>query len=155
MLGFSCVDQIKTVYSVLEEHGAVDMLRDELMSTATMEIYAEGRSRRDVQKDIKIKERAIETLAEKYAQGGLSQEQTRQCVYSIGDNHAFLRTNRDPCDKMIGYLKQYFDPTQPKDNKTNLAIRTGKGGARLSHDHSKQYAYVLQSMTLWREILHG
>jgi hypothetical protein len=36
-----------------------------------------------------------------------------------------------------------------------LAIRSGKNGARLSHDHAKQYAYVLQSLTLWREILHG
>ncbi|TFK78571.1 hypothetical protein K466DRAFT_606861, partial [Polyporus arcularius HHB13444] len=35
-----------------------------------------------------------------------------------------------------------------------LAIKTGKGGARLTHDHQKQYAYVLQSLTLWREILH-
>jgi hypothetical protein len=56
---------------------------------------------------------------------------------------------------MIAYLKQYFDPTQARSPKTSLAIRSGKGGARLSHDHSKQYAYVLQSLTLWREILHG
>ena len=24
-----------------------------------------------------------------------------------------------------------------------------------SHDHQKQYQYVLQSLTLWREVLHG
>jgi hypothetical protein len=57
---------------------------------------------------------------------------------------------------MIAYLKQYFHPTSPGSHEsTSLAIRSGKGGARLSHDHSKQYAYVLQSLTLWREILHG
>jgi hypothetical protein len=79
-----------------------------------------------------------------------------KCLYSIGDNHAFLRVNRDPCDQMIVYLKEYFHPTQPGDNEnTSLAIRSGRGGARLSHDHAKQYAYVLQSLTLWREILHG
>jgi len=55
---------------------------------------------------------------------------------------------------MIQYLKHYFHPTQPQDPKSSLAIRSGKNGARLSHDHSKQYAYVLQSLTLWREILH-
>jgi hypothetical protein len=56
---------------------------------------------------------------------------------------------------MIVFLKEHFHPTQPKDPKWSLAIRSGKGGARLSHDHSAQYAYVLQSLTLWREILHG
>jgi len=30
----------------------------------------------------------------------------------------------------------------------------GEGGARLSHSHEKQYLYVLQSLSLWREIAH-
>ncbi|EKM59771.1 uncharacterized protein PHACADRAFT_192148 [Phanerochaete carnosa HHB-10118-sp] len=154
MLGFSCVRPIKTVHTVLEQHGALDLLREDLVAVATKEIYSEGRTRRDVQKDIRNKEHAIETLAAKYEHKDLSQEQVRQCLYSIGDNHAFLRTNRDPCDRMIMYLKQYYHPTQAKDSKSSLAIRSGKGGARLSHDHAKQYAYVLQSLTLWREILH-
>ncbi|KAG9317802.1 hypothetical protein JVU11DRAFT_2025 [Chiua virens] len=154
MLNFSCVKPIKTVYSVLERHGALDLLRDDLISVATKEIYADGRTRRDIQKDIKSKERAIETLSVRYQREGLNQEQVRQCLYSIGDNHAFLRTNRDPCDRVIQYLKTYFHPTQAKEPKHSLAIRSGKGGARLSHDHAKQYAFVLQSLTLWREILH-
>lgn len=154
MLGFSCVKPIRSVYTVLEEHDALDLLREDLITAATKEIYSDGRPRRDVQKDIKSKERAIEQLALRYQRNGLSQENVRQCLYSIGDNHSFLRANRDPCEKMIGYLKEYFHPTSAKDGKS-LAIRSGKGGARLSHDHSKQYGYVLQSLTLWREILHG
>lgn len=133
----------------------MDLLRDDLVPVATKEIYSDGRPRRDVQRDIKSKERAIETLASRYERKGLSGENVRQCLYSIGDNHAFLRANRDPCERMIEYLKEHFHPTQAKDSKTSLAIRSGKGGARLSHDHSKQYAYVLQSLTLWRETLHG
>jgi len=133
----------------------VGLLRDNLITVATKEIYSEGRTRRDVQRDIKSKERAIEVLSTRYAQNDLTRDDVRQCLYSIGDNHAFLRANRDPCDRMIVYLKEHFHPTHAKDPKSSLAIRTGKGGARLSHDHSKQYAYVLQSLTLWREILHG
>ncbi|KAG6861870.1 hypothetical protein C0995_011167 [Termitomyces sp. Mi166 len=154
LLNFSCVRPIKTVYSILEEHQVTDLLRDDLITVATKEIYSEGRSRREIQKDIKSKERAIETLAARYERDGLSQEKLRQCLYSIGDNHAFLRVNRDPCERMINYLKEYFHPTQAKDSKSSLAIRSGRDGARLSHDHGKQYAYVLQSLTLWREILH-
>ncbi|KAF5388186.1 hypothetical protein D9615_000693 [Tricholomella constricta] len=153
LLSFSCIRPIKTVYAVLEEHDALELLRDDLITVATKEIYSEGRPRRDVQKEIKSKERAIETLAARYERNGLPQEKVRQCLYSIGDNHAFLRANRDPCERMITYLKEYFHPTQAKDSKRSLAIRSGREGARLSHDHGKQYSYVLQSLTLWREIL--
>jgi len=154
LLGFTCVKPLNTVYSILKESDALDLLRDDLINAATQEIYSEGRSRREIQKDIKTKERAIETLSSRYSRQGVSQETLRQCLYSIGDNHAFLRANRDPCERMITYLKEYFHPTQAKDSKSSLAIRSGKGGARLSHDHSKQYSYVIQSLTLWREILH-
>ena len=34
----------------------------------------------------------------------------------------------------------------------SLAIAGGRGGARLTHSHQRQYAYVLQSLSLWREI---
>ncbi|KAG7097356.1 hypothetical protein E1B28_004707 [Marasmius oreades] len=154
LLSFTCVKPIKTVHSVLQEHNALDLLHDELITVATKEIYSEGRSRREIQKDIKSKERAIEVLSARYERRGLSQESLRQCLYSIGDNHAFLRVNRDPCERMITYLKEHFHPSQAPDSKSSLAIRSGKDGARLSHDHSKQYAYVLQSLSLWREILH-
>ncbi|KAJ3719490.1 hypothetical protein C8R42DRAFT_609835 [Lentinula raphanica] len=154
LLGFSCVKPINTVYSVLQEYDALDMLRDDLINAATQEIYSQDRSRREIQRDIKTKERAIETLSSRYQRRGISQEALRQCLYSIGDNHAFLRVNRDPCERMIKYLQDYFHPTQAKEPKYSLAIRSGKGGARLSHDHSKQYAYVIQSLTLWKEILH-
>jgi len=159
MLGFNCVAPLKTVYDQLESHSALDVLRDDRISIATKEILAEGRSRRDIQLDIRAKERAIETLSSKYARrgrGGIDQETIRQCLYSIGDHHAFLRMNRDPCDRVIACLKKYFDPESAGTHQTqSLAIRCGRGGARLSHDHSKQYSYVLQSLTLWREILHG
>lgn len=159
MLGFNCVAPLKTVYDLLDEANALDLLRDDRISIATKEILSEGRSRREIQSEIKSKERAIEYLSTKYARRGtgqIGQETIRQCLYSIGDNHAFLRTNRDPCDKMIVYLKKFFDPDSAGTTPTeSLAIRSGRGGARLSHDHSKQYSYVLQSLTLWREVLHG
>lgn len=143
------------MYSVLESSDALELLRDDLISLATKEIYSEGRSRSAIQKEIRAKENAIEVLAERYENKDLDRNRIRQCLYSIGDNHAFLRANRDPCERMIEYLTRYFHPTQAKNPKHNLAIRSGKHGARLSHDHSKQYTYVLQSLTLWREILHG
>ncbi len=111
MLGFSCVVPIETVYSILHNNDALDLLRDNLITVATQEIQSEGKHRREIQRDIKTKEKAIEVLSSKYAKGpSFNRECVRQCLYSLGDNAAFLRVNRDPCDRMIGYLKQYFDP---------------------------------------------
>jgi hypothetical protein len=55
---------------------------------------------------------------------------------------------------MISYLKKYFHPTKITSPEFSLSIRSGSNGARLSHDHGKQYQYVLQSLSLWREVLH-
>eukprot|EP00913_Durusdinium_trenchii_P034706 g32468.t1 len=51
-------------------------------------------------------------------------------------------------------LRDFFDPEDPgPDPAYSLAIEEGVNGARLSHPHSRQYTFVLQSMTLWREVL--
>ena len=55
---------------------------------------------------------------------------------------------------MIWYLQHYFTPREVDDRAFSLAISVGSGGARLSHPHERQYAYVLQSLTLWREVAH-
>lgn len=155
ILGFSAASPIQTVYETLEKGGALGLLEDDLIRTATQEIYSEGRSRREVQSNIKAKERAIERLSAKYARASeLDEEMIKQCLYSIGDNSAFLRVNRDPCEQLIGWLKKYFHPTEAMPG-CNLSIRYGRGGARLTHGHAQQYSYCLQSLTLWREILGG
>ena len=41
------------------------------------------------------------------------------------------------------------------DDEMSLAIYGGADGARLTHSHEHQYMYVLQSLTLWREIQHN
>ena len=53
---------------------------------------------------------------------------------------------------MLALLREHFDPQSPDANST-LAIQAGRGGARLSHSHATQYAYVEQSLRLWEAIL--
>ncbi|KXS21395.1 hypothetical protein M427DRAFT_93855 [Gonapodya prolifera JEL478] len=152
-LGFACVGPLKTVHAALEDGGALGVLKDPLVETATMEIKAEGKERWAVQQEIRKKERAIEVLAGRYATAAMSQEAIRQCLYSIGDNHAYLRYNRDPCEKMLEWLNKYFSPDAAEPGYS-LAIHMGRAGARLSHDHHRQFHYVSQSLSLWREIAH-
>ena len=54
---------------------------------------------------------------------------------------------------MIDYLQHYFRPDRAEPGGS-LAIQGGSQGARLTHSHERQYTYVLQSLTLWREISH-
>ncbi len=90
MLEFSCVDTIKSVYRVLEAGNCLPLLADPLIHVATREIIPDGKSRYDIQKEIKQKERAIEHLAKRYGSKKLSDEIIRTCLYSIGDNNRFV-----------------------------------------------------------------
>jgi hypothetical protein len=151
LLEFKCVRPLKTVYSVLEERGGLRLLEDPLLHDATAEILSSNRQRRDVQKDIKTKERAREMLAKRYRSNQLDEEQILQCLYAISDNNSYLLFNRDPIDRMILYFKAIFKPSSYEDG-FSLAIQGGRDGARLTHNHERQYQYVLQSLTLWREV---
>ncbi|KAF9373536.1 hypothetical protein CPB97_000477 [Podila verticillata] len=152
-LGFSCVVPIKTVYGFLKERDGLDVLRNDLVADATKEIISDGKTRQQIQTEIMKKERAIEVLSRKYANGNLTPDEIKVCLYSIGDNHSFLRTNRDPCDKMLRYLTMFFQPTTVEEG-FSLAIQSGRQGARLTHNHETQYWYINQTLNLWREIAH-
>jgi len=54
---------------------------------------------------------------------------------------------------MVGHLRSCFRPDGAEPG-ASLAISGGMAGARLTHSHERQYHYVLQSLTLWREISH-
>jgi len=54
---------------------------------------------------------------------------------------------------MVGHLRACFRPDGAEPG-ASLAISGGMAGARLTHSHERQYHYVLQSLTLWREISH-
>ncbi|ODV88883.1 hypothetical protein CANCADRAFT_32332 [Tortispora caseinolytica NRRL Y-17796] len=166
---FDLYKPMVTVYGFLEARDCVALLEDGLIISATAEINS-ANSRSQISSAIKRKEKAIELLASRYSTKKISKEQIRQCLYSIGDNHAYLRANQEPCEQMISYLTHYFSPDESSmktsflsaaseaiglssPDEDSLAIRYGRSGARLSHSHQKQYQYVLQSLSLWSMIM--
>ncbi|KAJ2780284.1 hypothetical protein GGI15_003591 [Coemansia interrupta] len=154
VLGMDLVAPVKTVHSVLEALDIGYLLEDEMVVVATREIVEGGKTRAQVQLEIKQKERAVEYLCKAYATDQCPAEVIRQCLYSIGDNHAYLRFTRDACERMRGYLSAWFEPKKAESDDLSLAIFTGRSGARLTHSHESQYHYVMQTLTLWREMLH-
>ncbi|KAF5097800.1 hypothetical protein DV451_003680 [Geotrichum candidum] len=151
-LEFDFYKPIVTVHSFLMERGGDAVLGDPLVLQAVVEIVPEGKPRPVIQAEIKRKEDVIRELAAKHATDELSCEDIAQCLYSIGDYHAYLRANRHPVESILKLLTKYFDPSGI-DGEFSLAISYGRRGARLSHDHSKQYHYVHQSLTLWSHIM--
>jgi len=151
LLDFRLVKPLNTVDAFLRERGGEALLRDALMETATAEIMHEGLARHEVQRMIKKKEKARDVIASRYASAQLSKDDILHCLYSISDNNAFLRFNRDPVDKMIAMLNKFFDP-QVQEKGFSLGISLGMNGARLSHNHQRQFTYVSQTLMLWREI---
>ncbi|KAI8146650.1 hypothetical protein BJV82DRAFT_665609 [Fennellomyces sp. T-0311] len=153
MLGFSCVAPIKTVFEYLKENGCLDLLHDDMVALATREVAQEFKNRAQINAEVQRKKRAIEALSEKYANDRVSKDDIARCLASLSDNHAYLKANRDPCEKMLKYLSKYFNPSK-SESGYSLAIMAGRHGHRLTHTHSTQYAYVHQSLCLWREIVH-
>jgi hypothetical protein len=94
MLGFDCVIPIQTVYTFLEERHGLSVLHEDIVLLATMEIIPDRKTRQQIQAEIKRKERSIEQLSRKYQSKYLSADEIRHCLYSIGDNNAYLRANR-------------------------------------------------------------
>jgi len=153
LLGFSCVRPVITVYDLLSEKGGLEVLRDPLLPIATQEIVTAGKTREEINEISRRKYEAFKRLVARHQSPTLSKETISLAVYSIGDNHNFLRCNRDPCNEMIKYLTTFFHPTEAKSEEYSLAITEGVDGARLTHSHAAQYHYVLQSLCLWRDIL--
>ncbi|KAI9480739.1 MAG: hypothetical protein EXX96DRAFT_563997 [Benjaminiella poitrasii] len=152
-LGFSCVIPIKTVYDFLKSRESIEVLHDENIVLATREISSEFKTREQIDSEVQRKQFAIRTICEKYANERVSKEDIERCLLSLSDNNAFLKANRDPCDKMLKYLSKYFNPAK-HEHGYSLAIQAGRHGHRLTHSHSAQYTYVHQSLTLWREIMN-
>ena len=153
---FDLYKPILTIEKYLNENSndhSNNMFNDLLILDATADIRPEGKSRLMINRLIKQKERAIETLANKYHhKEGLDKEQIRTILYSIGDFHSYTNKNRIPVINMLDKLEQFFT-NSGNDPKYSLGIKYGYNGSRLTHNHEKQYLYVKQALGLWNYVM--
>lgn len=124
LLEFSCIKPIVTVYSFLEKHNALNVLTDDLQSLldATSETESEGKQRSQINRELRENERRFDRFCEKYSSDTLPKDELHLAIRSICDNHSFLKSNRDPVDKMIKLLKDNFDPEKEIGEDKSLAI---------------------------------
>lgn len=166
------IKPIQTVYSFCIEKESIDILDDPLLVVASTSISNDDNS---TQQDIIIethnKEKALHEIKRKYVSDSLTDNDVQRIVDSVADNQSYLTYNALPVERMINILKESFNPKQIEDPfSLQLTTRVRKvfnsitafggysssysgGGACLSHDHPTQYTFVLQSLTLWKEIM--
>jgi hypothetical protein len=60
-------------------------------------------------------------LVRKYTPDPLSLEELERALDSLTDNNAHLMSYRQPIDRMLEYLQEYFDPDHPTQ-LTNLTV---------------------------------
>lgn len=157
---FHLFKPIKTVHTFLgksEDHGrALAVFQDKLILYATADISPTGKTRAEIQRMIKQKEAATEKLASKYSTSVYSKEDIRQVLYSISDYNAYVNSNRRPIMRLLERLEVFRDPAIKQ--RYSLGIQYGRNGARLTHDHERQWHYAQQSLMLWsviqREMVH-
>lgn len=151
-IGFPLIDPIETVHGMLSYGEILDMLHDPALVAATQQISAGDTAREAAQQKVQ----AMQYLSREYAaksNGKLNEAEIERCLLSIGDANAFLEFNRGPVARALELLHLHFSPKAPAEAQFSLAISVGREGARLSHSHSTQFAYVDQSLRLWNEIM--
>jgi Protein of unknown function (DUF2009) len=130
---------LSTVLNFLEAAGAEKLLEDPLVAVATAEIESRDRPRHAIQDDLRRKEGARKTLAKTYAKAGTCEpDDILDAIYSFSDNNTYLLFNRDPVERMIGFLKKFFSPKD--DSDFSLAIQTGAMPCNCSACTGDQYA---------------
>eukprot|EP01103_Thecamoeba_quadrilineata_P011361 TRINITY_DN2696_c0_g1_i1.p1 TRINITY_DN2696_c0_g1~~TRINITY_DN2696_c0_g1_i1.p1 ORF type:complete len:650 (+),score=159.89 TRINITY_DN2696_c0_g1_i1:115-1950(+) len=157
-IGMSLVEdqKISTVHKWLKEHKLLGMIEEDskLVNVATKPIIpSPNKSAEQIKKETIGKEAALAELIKKYSSAGAPAEQVERVLQSISDNQYFLEGYRRPVDRMIHLLTTHFEPKSPESARLSLEIRSGRNGSKLSHDHSTQFTFVLQSLLLWQQVM--
>ena len=145
-LGFQCVRAVLTVKTELEALGAEALLDENDLGAATAPVQP-GES-------AEAKAAASRRLVATYGGGDVKREaRIERVLLSMADDAALTLAHVRPVARMLELLHVHFSPSAAAERVASLQISAGRHGARLSHSHAMQFAYVEQSLQLWREIL--
>jgi len=144
-LGFRVVRAMLTVEKELDELDALELLQEPDLRAAVSAVRP-GES-------VDAKHDATARLVAKYGAGDAATcARIERVLVSVADDEALTLAHVAPVERMLDMLREHFDPTT-SEKGFSLAISAGRQGARLTHSHATQFAYVEQSLLLWREIL--
>ena len=144
-IGFRVVRAMLTVRRELEDMSATELLEDADLEAAVRAVLP-GES-------AEAKREATTRLVAKYGGGDAAAcARIERVLVSLADDEALTLAHVAPVERMLQLLHEEFDPSSAEMG-VSLAISAGRQGARLTHSHEMQFAYVEQSLRLWGAIL--
>lgn len=151
VLGFSVVSEIRTVGHHCELYRIQSLLKDNRLPLCITPVPSMT-NRDTLNRCLRSKDLTVDAVINDYADPSrVSKETVEIAIRSLNDANSFAYDNVTSIECFLHLLKENFSP---KDctTATNLAISEGHDGSRLTHSHMQQYAFVLQSLTLWKNI---
>lgn len=150
-LGFSVISDLQTVGHHCKQEGLEDLLQDDRLPLCITPVPVMNR-RDTLNKCLRCKDVAVDDVVKEYASKCRKPSATVEiAIRSLNDANCFANDNVTTTERLLKLLKESFSASTFSD-ETNLSIEDGADGSRLTHSHSQQYSFVLQSLTLWKNI---
>ncbi|RNF05880.1 hypothetical protein TraAM80_04259 [Trypanosoma rangeli] len=151
MLGFVVAEKLMTVGFYCRTLGFESILRDKRMPLCITPVPL-MKNRSKLNRALRHKDVTVNSLLKDYSKlSGRTPDEVEIAVRSLNDANHFANDNVESTNQLLQLLKEFFSPDAPTEF-TNLGIEEGDNGSRLSHSHRRQYFFVLQSLSLWRNI---
>ncbi|SCU70866.1 Protein of unknown function (DUF2009), putative [Trypanosoma equiperdum] len=150
-LGFPVAERIITVGRYCSYLGVEDMLQDKRLPLCITPVpFMEKRSK--LNEALRRKDVTVSSVVKEYSRkSGRSQDEVEIAIRSLNDANQFANENVESTNELLNLLLQHFSPNNVTE-ATDLNIVEGEGGSRLTHNHRRQYFFVLQSLSLWKNI---
>ena len=102
---------------------------------------------------LRYKNAVVRKVTEKYLNRA-SEAEIELAMFSIADMHQFTVQHTMPIDRMLRLIKTHFSPFRIERAEFDLGISASHSSqSRLTHSHAQQFLFVVQSLTLWRNLL--
>lgn len=151
ILGFDVVRSLTTIGNQLRALRAESILTDPNLPIGITPV-PNMKDRNLLNKALRFKDVTVDRMVKKHAkESGAKVDDVEMCVRSLNDANNFANDNVVSTVRLIELLRELFPVTDPQSD-TDLSITEGASGSRLTHDHSKQFYFVLQSLSLWKNI---
>lgn len=150
-LGFNIVKELVTVGRYCVAHSLDDILQDARLPHCITPVPV-MKDRNMLNRCLRGKDVVVAKVVRQYAsEHRLREDKVEIVVRSLNDANCFSNDNVDTTERLLELLKTYFTPGSCAD-MTSLAIDEGADGSRLTHNHKMQYTFVLQSLSLWKNM---
>ncbi|KAG8343208.1 putative Protein of unknown function (DUF2009) [Trypanosoma vivax] len=151
VLGFPVAEGIVTVGAYCRSLGIESLLSDKRLPLCITPVPFIS-NRLKLNKALRFKDVTVNAVVKEYStKFGRQQSEVEVAIRSLNDANHFANENVSSTIELLALLKEHFTPDHPTET-TDLNIVEGVNGSRLTHNHRCQYFFVLQSLSLWKNI---